>query len=164
MKKMKVNTDCSFLTKKQIKTLESIRKFKYVMETQIKNSKGEWINQPMAIFYNEKKHPQGSNYAALFTEKDPETNGVNLFIADGLSAVDGVVFQGLEAEGEVVYSRYRHDYREVKNGAFVDGGRDYFRFGGDEHNDYNIVSFKVVDGKIEIIESKPHSFAMQKAS
>ena len=149
---MKVNTACSFLNKKQIKTLETTKNMKYVFESCIKDSKGNWINTPMAIFYQKEAHPAGSNYAAIFVELDHDTHGVNLFIADGISAVEGVVYKGIEAEGEVVYSRFRHDYRSVKNGAFVDGGRDYFRYGGDHLNDYHIVSFRVVDGEIEFIE------------
>ena len=154
MKKMKVNTACSFLTEKQIKTIESAKKMKYVLESCIKDPKGGWINQPMAIFYQKKPHPRGSNYAALFAETDKDTHGVNLFIADGISAVENVIYTGLEAEGEVVYSRFRHDYRAGKNGAFVDGGRDYFRYGGDRMDDYNVVHFKVVDGKIVFVEKE----------
>jgi hypothetical protein len=74
-------------------------------------------------------------------------------IANGLSAVQDVVFKGIEAEGEVIYSRYRHDYRSGVNGTFVDGGRDYFRYGGDKFEDYNIVSFKVNRDRLEIIDA-----------
>ena len=35
---------------------------------------------------------------------------------------------------EVLESKYRHDFKSCKcpNGAFVDGGTDYLRFGGKE--------------------------------
>ena len=148
---MIVNTRCSFLTPETIENIELEYNAKYVLETDLR-SKDQysgamfWANRPAAIFYTEKAHPRGSNYFALFFRGD------TLFIADGLYSVKDVVFQGLEAEGVVEYSRYRHDYREVKNGAYVDGGRDYFKYGGDNFDDYNIVKFKVVEDRLEFIE------------
>ena len=107
-----------------------------------------WANRPAAIFYTEKAHPRGSNYFALYFDGD------TLMITDGLPSIKDVVFKGIEAEDEVVYSRYRHDYRAGKNGAFVDGGRDYFRYGGDKFEDYNIVSFRVVKDHLEFINEQ----------
>lgn len=142
---MKINTDCSFIKDEMIKVFEKEYNAKYVLETCLKYKDGGWVNSPAAIFYTEKAHPKGSNYFAVYYD------GSTLMITDGLPAIKDVIFFGLEAEGEVVYSRYRHDNREGKNGAFVDGGRDYFRYGGDNFNDYNIVKFKVVEDHLEII-------------
>jgi hypothetical protein len=142
---MQVNTDSSFLTKDMIKKIEKARNCKYVFESCLKTVDGGWFNGPAAIFYNEEKHPTGSNYMAVYVD------GRTLYLADGISAVDNVIYEGIEAEGEVVYSRYRHDFREHKNGAYIDGGRDYTKVGGDKFNDYNLVQFKVVGGKIVFI-------------
>ena len=144
---LSVNTKSSFLTEKNIKNIENHYKATYVLETCAKDRSGDWANFPTAIFYTETAHPEGSNYFALYID---DTN--QFMIANGLSAVDGVVFQGLEVEGVVTYSRYRHDYRDAGNGAFVDGGRDYFRYGGDQFEDYNIVDFVVTDGKLEFVK------------
>lgn len=148
---MKVNTKSSFLKSEYIGKIEKEYNAKYVLESSLKSKDGGWFNFPAAIFYTETPHPEGSNYFAIY-------NSVSrgMMITNGLSAVDGVIFEGIEAEGEVVYSRYRHDYRRGKNGAFVDGGRDYFRYGGDRFDDYNRVQFKVVNGNIEFVEEKPH--------
>ena len=148
---MIVNTDSSFLKKEAIETIEKEYKAKYILETDLLRKDGYsgatfWANKPAAIFYTEKAHPKGSNYFALYFKGD------SLMITDGLPSINNVVFQGLEAEGVVEYSRYRHDYREVKNGAFVDGGRDYFRYGGDNFSDYNVVKFKVVEDRLEFIQ------------
>ena len=115
---MQVDTKCSFLKPESIAMFEKEYNAKYILETDLKAKGGGWANCPGAIFYTEKAHPRGSNYFALYFADS------TLMITDGLPSIDGVVFQGLEAEGEVIYSRYRHDYREGKNGAFVDGGRD----------------------------------------
>jgi hypothetical protein len=147
---MIINTDSSFLKKEAIETIEKEYKAKYILETCLlvsdKFSGAKfWADFPAAIFYTEKAHPRGSNYFALYFRGD------SLMITNGLPSIKDVVFKGLEAEGVVEYSRYRHDYREVKNGAFVDGGRDYFRYGGDSFSDYNVVKFKVVKDHLEFI-------------
>jgi hypothetical protein len=49
-------------------------------------------------------------------------------ICNGVSSTEP--FNALQIGDDIIYSRYRHDYREY-NGAMVDGGRDYFRWGGD---------------------------------
>ena len=148
---MKIDTKCSFIKEDMISVIEREYNAKYVLETDLLgkdkfSGATFWLNKPAAIFYTEKAHPRGSNYFALYFD------GSSLMITDWLPSVKDVVFSGIEAEGEVVYSRYRHDYREGKNGAFVDGGRDYFRYGGDRFSDYNVVKFKVVKDHLEIIE------------
>lgn len=145
---MKVNVKSSFLDEKTIKKIEKHYNAKYVLESCLKPKDSGWLNFPAAIFYTEKAHPAGSNYMAIFKE------GHDLVIADGITAVKDVIYEGLEAEGEVIYSRYRWDGRSGKNGAFVDGGRDYFRYGGDRFDDYNRVKFKVVEDRLEFIDGE----------
>jgi len=142
---MAVDNQCSFLDKKQINLIEKHYKATYVLETCAKDGRGNWCNFPAAIFYTEKAHPEGSNYFALYVNEDKE-----MMIANGSTAVQDVLFKGIEIEGRVTYSRYRHDYRGAGNEAFVDGGRDYFRYGGDKFDDYNIVEFVVNKDKVEI--------------
>jgi len=142
---MKIDTKCSFIKPEMIDVFEREYKAKYLLETCLKARNGGWVNFPAAVFYTEEKHPRGSNYFAIYHDGD------RLMITDALPSINDVEFKGIEAEGEVVYSRYRHDYREGKNGAFVDGGRDYFRYGGDRFSDYNIVKFKVVEDRLEFL-------------
>ena len=142
---MNILVDSDFLTKEQIKDIEEKYAATYVFEACIKDAKGKWLNFPAAIFYTNKAHPEGSNYFAMFM-----LHG-HPMIADGITAVENVLYTGLEAEDQVVYSRYRHDFRSLNNGAYIDGGRDYFRYGGDSFNDYNVVRFKVVKDRLEIV-------------
>jgi hypothetical protein len=141
---MVIDNKCSFLNDENIKNIEKYYKATYILETCAKDRSGGWANFPAAIFYTEVAHPQGSNYFAVYLN-----DGKEVMIANGLSAVDNVVFKGIEVEGKVTYSRYRHDYRDAGNGAFVDGGRDYFRYGGDQFDDYNIVEFVVNKDSLE---------------
>lgn len=147
---MKIRNECSFIKPNMIEALEKEYNAKYLLESDLLGTDKFsgvtfWANTPAAFFYTEKAHPRGSNYFALYFKGD------SLMITDGLPSIKDVVFNGLEAEGEVFYSRYRHDFRYAKNNAFVDGGRDYFRYGGDSFNDYNVVKFKVVEDRLEFI-------------
>jgi hypothetical protein len=52
-------------------------------------------------------------------------------------AETSVVCAGLQCLdcGEIVVSLHRHDWRSCKCGkVFIDGGRDYVRYGGDAQN------------------------------
>ena len=89
---MNILVDSDFLTKEQIKDIEDKYAAKYVFEACIKDAKGKWLNFPAAIFYADKAHPEGSNYFATFL-----LNGYPM-IADGITAVENVMYTGLEAE------------------------------------------------------------------
>ena len=138
---MKINTASSFIKEDGIKKIEELRNAKYVFESTVKSKDGGWVNQPMAIFYTEKKHPEGSNYFALYMQ-----HGVP-YITDGITATEPE-YTGVVNGDEVVYSRYRHDYRNAGNYA-IDGGREYTRIMG---SNPKTVKFKVVEDHLEIME------------
>jgi hypothetical protein len=55
--------------------------------------------------------------------------------------------------GEVIFSRYRHDFREFSfGGPAVDGGRDYMRIIGNLTSDYKQVQLRCVDGKFQVVD------------
>ena len=95
---------------------------KYVIDSCLFMSNESWMDSPAAIFYTEEPHPQGSNYFALYWS----TIHDGWMITDGIKAVQGEFNGFLFEDGELVHSRYRHDYFEHRE-AMVDGGRDYFR-------------------------------------
>ena len=137
---MSFDTESSFLKDEIIKKIEDAYKCKYVFESCIKDKSGHWANVPCAIFYSEKKHPVGSNYMAMFINSD----GLHLSVADGITATEP--FNGLLVDDKIIYSRYLHDFREYK-GYHVDGGRDYFKYGGDNALK-KLVKIKVVKDKL----------------
>jgi hypothetical protein len=116
---------------------------KYVFESCIRNNVGGWVNIPVAIFYTEEAHPEGSNYFGLYKNWRGQ-----LMICNGVSATEE--FNALQIDEDIIYSRYRHDYREYK-GAMVDGGRDYFRCSADRGVP---VKLKVVKDKLELSENE----------
>ena len=125
----------------QIKIIEQHYHGKYILETCLKLKDGGWTNWAAAIFYTETPHPEGSNYFALYNHP---ING--LTISNGISAFSNPI-KGLLIDGIIIYSRFRHDYREF-NGIIVDGGRDYFRFGGERMNEAQEVEFDVCHDEI----------------
>lgn len=87
------------------------------------------------VFYRETPHPEFGNryFAVLFQYGKP-------YIANA-DGVENLTFGMVENdEGELEYSRSRHDYKEFKNGNMIDGGRDYIRSSG------KVIVFVVRDG------------------
>jgi hypothetical protein len=125
---MNIRNECSFLKPEGIAKIEKAYNAKYVFESCIKDRDGGWCNWPSAIFYTEEAHPQGSNYFALYHERVSIGREPQFMITNGISAIEP--FDALQVGDDVIYSRYRHDYREYK-GYMVDGGRDYFRRSAD---------------------------------
>lgn len=96
----------------------------YVADLCLKLPSGHWHEEPASIFWVEKpEKPEYSNYFGLFIRDR------GLMITNGLSAVDGIIFRGVKADnGEIIFSRYRHDFRKSADAtAMADGGRDYYR-------------------------------------
>ncbi len=136
---MKIHNECTFLKPDGIAKIEEMYKAKFVFESCVKNKHGEWCNFPVAIFYTEEAHPQGSNYMGLYH------NGQNFMVTDGITATEE--FSGLQIGDDVIYSRYRHNYNGL-NGGFIDGGRDYVK-----HGDIGtLVKLKVNKDKLEVVE------------
>lgn len=121
-------TDGYWLKEDGIKKAEELYGAKYMGFWSTKRSdNGGWNDTPVDVFYQpnpdtEKGH---SHYFGLYKQM---LTGV-LYITDAKSAFSDPIL-GIETEdGEVIVSRYRHDYVE-KDKYMVDGGRDYFRTSG----------------------------------
>ena len=119
-----------------IEDIEKKYKAKYIMDSCLMTDSGQWLNFPAAFFYTEEKHPEGSNYFAFY-KLDGST-----YITNGIRITEGEFNGFLFEDGELVHSRYRHDYF-VHREAMVDGGRDYFRC-GERPDGAKSILFKVV--------------------
>lgn len=125
---MFINTpkDGYWLKEDGIKKAEELYGAKYMGYWCTKRLNGEsWNDNPVDVFYQpnpdiEKGH---KHYFGLFIQ-----NG-SLYITDATSAFSDPI-TGIETnDGEVIVSRFRHDYVE-KDEYMIDGGRDYFRTSG----------------------------------
>jgi hypothetical protein len=142
---MKIVNGPEVFSPKVIEGIEKHYKAKYVFDSCIKGRDKYWLNFPAAIFYTDKAHPEGSNYFAMYRNQDGE-----VMIANGISATEP--FTGIEVDGDVIYSVYRHDYRAHKD-VFVDGGRDYLRSGGDLDK-VKVVTIVVNKDHLEVTREK----------
>lgn len=148
---MKIHNEPTMFKPEQIKIIEDKYNGKYVFESAIKAKGGGWTDRAFAIFYTEEAHPEGSNYFAIgwaFDYRDRLTNP-ELIIANGIDATEE--FQGVEYKDEVYYSRYCHDFRQFTNGLFVDGGRDYTRYGGPV-DQCKLVKIRVNKDQLEVVD------------
>ena len=138
-----------------ISKIEIKKNATYVGEFCLKTSGGEWANEAASIFYQKTPPQEGfSHYFALF-----QRNGT-VYITSGQNAIEPIIMAVQADDGEIIYSRYRHDYRTSKDGSvFVDGGRDYFKSGG-----INVVPLKVVDGKFTLADLNLNNDAEKKTS
>lgn len=101
---------------------EKLKNAKYVGEFCARNLDG-WVNAPALLFWQETPPIEGySNYFMLFIQ------GGTLYITHGKWAEDDFEFDAITDGEEVIWSRYRHDYRELQSGiGAIDGGREYTR-------------------------------------
>ena len=137
---MKIHNESTFLKPDGIAKIENMYNAKYVFESCLKTRYGGWSNYPVAIFYTEEAHPEGSNYFGLYRD-----DYGRFMITNGISATEE--FDALQIGEDIIYSRYRHDYREM-NGGMVDGGRDYFKHSADRGVG---VKLKVVKDHLEVV-------------
>ena len=130
--KYNILTESELFTPEQIERIEKMKEATYVCETCVKDRSGQWANTPVAVFYqpDESKVPEGGSqwFGLYYRPEYPDPNApMRLFICNAISALEP--FDGIVANnGDVIYSRYRHDYRRSPDGSvMIDGGRDYTR-------------------------------------
>lgn len=139
---VKVISPDPMFSDEQIGKIEQHYNAEFVCETTLKTKGGGWLNAPVAVFYTEQAHPEGSNWFGLYYRDG------QLMVTDAQSALEP--FDGLMLEdGSVFYSRFRHDYR-VAAGAMVDGGRDYMRYTPTAGS--RVVQLKIVKNQLEVVE------------
>ena len=108
-----------------IEKIEKLKNAKFVCELSIKGKFG-WTDSPAQIYYQENPPLNYSNYFALIYQLD------TLLITSGES-VFGIPIEGIQTpSGEIIYSRFSHDFRKAdSHDVYVDGGLYYTRLVGD---------------------------------
>lgn len=115
---------------------------KFVGQLCLRVAGGGWHGDDCGDVYYQATPPvEGySNYFALIIQ-----NG-SLYITSGASAVEGTISGVVADDGEIIYSRYRHDMRySTDKSVFIDGGRDYVKTNVGGHG--RSVALKIVDGE-----------------
>jgi hypothetical protein len=135
-----------------IEAVEKKYNAKFVGQFCLRTREGAWQGDDCAdVYYQEKPPVEGySNYFGLIIQ------GGTTYITSGASGVEGIISCVQADDGEIIYSRYRHDYRvSTDKSVFIDGGRDYVK--GGAHGKY--FAMKVVDG--EFYEAEPEDYPGQ---
>lgn len=113
----------------KVKLVEENYSAKYMGYWCIKDKDGAWTNEPVDVFYqpNPDKSKGHSNYFGIYIREMKDWNGDNMsraYIVNAESAFSEPMQGVLCEDGEVLVSRFRHDF-VIKENHFIDGGRDY---------------------------------------
>lgn len=152
-------------TPEGIAHIEEKKNAKFVCDTCLFGKEG-WTNAMVAVFWN--KDPAnipagGSAWFGIFKkrefavssylEKTPAKARVTksvIMITNAISVHNKRLDAVVADDGEVVWSRYRHDYRSSGDkSVWIDGGRDYMRWSGQGET----VRLEVVEGDLTIVEN-----------
>lgn len=140
-----------------IPTLEEHYGGKFIGDFCLKTKNGGWSERPIAVFYQPNPDVEAghSHYFGLLVDNlSPDTG--SLMITNAESAFSEPISGIITDEGEILFSRYRHDFRQSLNGeCFIDGGRDYCRFGG---GSYRIVQLLIDKDKLVVDPKTINSF------
>lgn len=145
MKKITVNSgrgDAQF----DIDKVESKYNARFVGQFCLKTVDGGWSESPADVYYapNPDKSQGHSHYFGLIIQHG------QLYITRGDSGVESDISAAVADDGEIIYSRYRHDYRTSADGStFIDGGRDYTHCGVGRY-----ITIRVVDGEFYEVDTE----------
>ena len=149
---MKILNESEVLTPQGVAMAEEKYNALFVCDTCLKAQGGGWINQSVAVFWN--KDPAnipegGSAYFGLYIQyMPPDFKRGPVMITNAISAVETDIIGMVAHNGDVIYSRYRHDYRGSPDGSvWIDGGRDYTRHGGFG----SLVTLRINDGVLGVV-------------
>jgi hypothetical protein len=101
----------------------------FIGDFSIKTKTGAWSALPVAVFYqpNPALHLGHTHYFGIFN-----TGGLyqpEFVITDASSAFSEPILGIVADDGEVIFSRSRHDFRTSKDGSVsIDGGREYIKY------------------------------------
>lgn len=140
-------SDGYHFTSAEIEKIKGIYGGEYVGYFCTKRPNGSWNEVPVDVFY--KPNPDvskgHSHYFGMFSRDGA------VFITNAISVTEQPMLGIVADDGEVVVSRYRHDYRRSRDGSvFIDGGRDYTRYGwaNNNHLDSNVLP-RLIQVKID---------------
>lgn len=137
-----VNTPINF-TQENIDKICELKDAIYVCDTTLPNG------ADCSVFYGKVAHPDSnSKYFGLYHHPISGT----LYICNAAS-IEDLDIQGVVADnGDIIYSRSRHDYHTSADGSvWIDGGRDYTRSG--LYDSDKFVTLVVRDGVLQCKEN-----------
>lgn len=127
---VKIPEDGYWFKKDGIRKIEEKYGAKYMGYWCTKSPRGYWNESPVDVFYqpNPDTSKGHTHYFGMFIKNDPFTGegSGSVYITEASTAFSEPISGIPTDDGEVIVSRYRHDY-VTKDGRMIDGGRDYVR-------------------------------------
>jgi len=119
---MNINKQPYWLTEEGIGIVEEKYGATFMGSWTIKTKDGGWFDEPVDVFYqpNPDTSKGHSHYFGIFIRTG------EAFITNAESAFSEPITGVLTKNGDVLVSRFRHDFQS-KDGSMIDGGRDYLR-------------------------------------
>lgn len=146
MTKLYVNTpkDGYYFKASGIKQIEEKYGAKYMGYWCTKSARGGWNEQPVDVFYQPNPNVElgHKHYFGMFVQNETP------YICDASSAFGEPIYGMPCEDGEVIVSRYCHNY-VTKGDRMIDGGRDYTR-----SSVHPTVKITVVEDKFVIDEAE----------
>ena len=105
------------------KKVEAKYNAKYIGDFALKTRDGNWAEMPAQVYWQPTPPVEGySNYFGIIVR------GESVYITSAQSIADEEI-SAIRSGDEILYSRYRWDYRKTKDGkSAIDGGRDYTKW------------------------------------
>lgn len=142
---MKINLESANFTQEEIARIEKKYNAQYICDSEVfVHEDVGYAGCPCSFFWTPEKHPRGSNYFCLYFSQG------DLFIANGEDILNQRI-AGIEVDGEIIFSRYRHDFRS-KGDYYIDGGREYNRIGGDNPKRV-LLMVNAETNKLEVVDT-----------
>lgn len=119
---VKIPEDGYWFKQAGIQTIEEKYGAKYMGYWCTQRPSGGWNESPVDVFYqpNPDTSKGHTHYFGMFVRDE------SVYITEASTAFKDPISGIVTDDGEVIVSRYRHDYVE-KDGRMIDGGRDYTR-------------------------------------
>jgi hypothetical protein len=110
-----------------------------------------YLDYPVSIFYRSKEtRGKQTEYFAIVSSRATRWNDFLYGVTDG-TYITEYVYNGLQLNEDVVYSRFETDRQELPGGAFIEGG--FTKREWDAGTDgAELVRLQVIDGSIVILE------------
>jgi hypothetical protein len=136
-----INNEPLLFSIENIEKICKAKDAKYVCDTTLKNGKD------CSIFYAKEPHPESnSRYFGMYYVKN------DIYICNASDVEDQQITGVIADNGDIIYSRFRHDYRKSDDGSvWIDGGRDYTRCG--MYDKSKFVELRVKNGSLSIEKS-----------
>jgi len=132
---MKLNKGEPFLNLNHKKVLKAYNGTKFINEMQVKDKNGNYTNFPVSVYYAKTPDLDKGHKPYFFLFKEEDRLFVGGLTVDQME--DNRYQKGIYCHdcGDVIYSKYRHDYTKCTCGnSSVDGGKDYLKFSGRKIN------------------------------